>query len=112
MRWTVSRRVAAGFSVGLLAAVAVGALVAVRNVARAYDVALELEQRQVLPALRAESEFRRATTAFLAFLLERTDESVRERDSVLALARSHVEQLRESAPSPRIGWRGATCSRR
>ncbi len=101
MGWTVSRRIAAGFAAGLLllAAVAVVGMVAMRNVAGAYDAVLALEQQQLIPALKAESEFRRATTNLLGFLLERREEDARGRDSVLALARSHVEDLRALAPT-------------
>jgi methyl-accepting chemotaxis protein len=108
MHWTVSRRITAGFALGLGLVVAVAALGAwaLIRTSRAYQVALDDERQTLVPALQAESETRRAQLDYLRFLLGAAEEHVRSRDSTLALARASVERLRDSAPTPeaRDNW--------
>ena len=108
MGWTVSRRITAGFAVGLGLVVAVAAvgIFALRGASQAYRGALDEERRTLLPALGAESEFRRANVDFLRYLLGPTDEHALSRDSVLAEGRQLVMTLRDSARSPeaRQNW--------
>jgi len=102
MRWTVSRRIAAGFAVGLslVAAVAAVGIVALRGASQAYQAALDQERRTLVPALDGESEFRRANLDFLRYLLEPQEEHARSRDSTLAVSRGLVLTLRDSARTP------------
>ena len=67
MRWTVSRRIAAGFAVGLslVVVVAVVGVVALRGASDAYRNALNQERRTVVPALTAQAEYRRAMLDYL-----------------------------------------------
>jgi len=99
MHWTVSRRIAAGFAVGLTLVVAVAAvgIVALRGASSAYRAALDQERRTLVPGLEAESEFRRANLDFLRYLLRPQEEHARSRDSAFALCRGLVLALRDSA---------------
>ncbi|HEX9582396.1 MAG TPA: methyl-accepting chemotaxis protein [Gemmatimonadales bacterium] len=109
MHWTVSRRIAAGVAAGLALVVAVGviATIALRDATQAYETALDYEQRQLLPAVRSEVDFRRAVTEFVGFLAEPHEEILRSRDSSYAIARGYVEQLGAAAETPQAGeaWR-------
>ncbi len=108
MHWTVSRRIAAGFSLGLALVVVVTALGAwaLLQTSRLYQEALDDERQTLVPALEAESETRRSQLDFLRFLLGPAEEHARSHDSTLALARGLVEQLRDAAPTPeaRANW--------
>jgi CHASE3 domain sensor protein len=108
MRWTVGRRIATGFVVGLslVAAVAVVGTVALRGASRAYQAALDHERRTLVPALDAESEFRRANLDFLRYLLGPEEQHARSRDSTLAVSRRLVLALRDSARAPesQVTW--------
>jgi methyl-accepting chemotaxis protein len=53
-----------------------------------------------VPALQAESEFRRANLEFLRYLLGVQEQHARSLDSTLALSRGLVVALRDSAPTP------------
>jgi CHASE3 domain sensor protein len=102
MHWTVSRRIAAGFAVGLslVAAVAAVGIVALRGASKTYQAALDQERRTLVPALDAESEFRRANLDFLRYLLGPQEEHALSRDSTLAVGRALVIALRDSARTP------------
>jgi methyl-accepting chemotaxis protein len=99
MHWTVSRRIAAGFVVGLglVVVVAVVGVVALRGAARAYRAALDVERRTLVPAVEGESEYRRANLDYLRFLLKPDEAYSRSRDSTLALSQRVFLQLRDSA---------------
>jgi methyl-accepting chemotaxis protein len=108
MHWTVSRRIAAGFALGLglvVVVTALGAWALIRT-SRSYQEALDEERNTLVPALEAESDTRRAQLDYLRFLLGPAEEYSRSRDSTLALARGRVEQLRDAAPTPeaRDNW--------
>jgi len=108
MHWTVSRRITAGFALGLGLVVVITALGAwaLGRASQSYETALDDERNTLVPALEAESETRRAQLDYLRFLLGPADEFARSRDSTLALARGKVERLRDSAPTPeaRDNW--------
>lgn len=111
MHWTVGRRITAGFAVGLglVAVVAAVGIVALRGASRAYQAALDIQRRTLVPALNAESEFRRANLDFLRYLLSQQEQHARNRDSTLALSRDLVVALRDSARTPesRAFWEEA-----
>ena len=108
MHWTVSRRIATGFAVvlTLVVVVAVAGILALQGTARAYEQALARERGSLVPALRAESEFRRAIVDYLGFLAQLREQDSRSRDSTLALSRGLLEQLRDSARAAdtRAAW--------
>ncbi len=99
MHWTVSRRIAAGFTVGLslVVAVAVVGVVALRTTSTAYQAAVQHERQTLVAALEAESDFRRGRVDHLRFLLKPEETLLRSRDSVLAASRGSLVQLRTSA---------------
>ena len=99
MTWTVSRRIAAGFALVLLlvVAVAVAGAVALARGERAYGEALTDARTRALPALRAQSELRRATMSFLRYLLRRDDEDLRTYDSAYAVVQEILVRLGDSA---------------
>jgi methyl-accepting chemotaxis protein len=102
MHWTVSRRIAAGFVVGLglVVVVALVGVVALRGASGAYRDALDQERRTLVPALMAQAEFRRAILDYLGFLVQPNEAESRSRDSTVALSRTLLEQLRDSARTP------------
>jgi hypothetical protein len=99
MRWTVSRRIAAGFGIalGLTALVAVGGTVALSRSSTTFNVALERHRLVVEKAMLAESESRRAMMDYLRYLVSPRDEDARSKDSLVAVARGLLEQLRDAA---------------
>lgn len=99
MNWTVSRRIFTGFSgilllVAIVAGLGAWALVTVTNT---YDRALKQRRTSYVPALIAESEMRGANMGYLKYLLEGTEQNIRERDSLLTISRRLLTQLRDSA---------------
>ncbi len=102
MHWTVSRRIAAGFAIGLslVVVVALVGVVALRGASRAYKDALDQERRTLVPALTVQAEFRRAILDYLGFLVQPNEAELRSRDSTLALSRALLGQLRDSAHTP------------
>ncbi|MBI4542394.1 MAG: chemotaxis protein [Gemmatimonadetes bacterium] len=75
-------------------------MVALRGASETYRAALDQERRTLLPALDAESEFRRANLDFLRYLLGPQEEHARSRDSTLAISRGLLLALRDSARTP------------
>jgi hypothetical protein len=111
MHWTVSRRIAAGFTVGLGLVVAISILgvTALGRSSKAFTAAL-LEQRNALiPALRAESDFRFARFEDLRFILKPDERHARAADSAFGVSRGLLVQLGDSAKSAeaRTIWHGA-----
>ena len=98
MNWTVSRRIATGFTVILLLLVAVALLGvwALHSVNDSYDRALKQRQSELVPALRGESEIRGANAAVLRYLLEGNAEHIRDADSINAVAATLIAGLRDS----------------
>ncbi len=99
MTWTVTRRIALGFSIILILLAGVASLGAwsLRSTRMTYEDALAERRTSLIPALRAESEVRGANSAFLQFLLEGNEAMVHSRDSINLLTLSLITQLRDSA---------------
>jgi methyl-accepting chemotaxis protein len=98
MDWTVSRRIAIGFAIGL-ALVVVVAVIGANALARtagSYEVALAERRRALVPALRTESELRSANVEYLRHLLEGDARYNRNRDSVITIARTLATAVRDS----------------
>jgi methyl-accepting chemotaxis protein len=109
MNWTVGRRIATGFAIvlvllGLVAALGSWAL---RRTSQNYEDAIAQRRTLLVPALDAETEVRTANVEYLRYLVEGDERFVRSRDSVVARARTLLEELREAAPTPDIrdAWR-------
>jgi methyl-accepting chemotaxis protein len=101
MTWTVTRRIAAGFALvlALVVVVATVGAVALARAERSYGAALTDARMRAQPALRAESELRRAALSALRYLLRRQQEDVRTYDSASAVVREVVATLGEGAPT-------------
>ena len=99
MYWTVTRRIALGFFVilGLMTVLAVAGVLALRGATRAYDTALAQNRDILLPALEAESFTHEANNEFLRYLLDESPRWLRAQDSVAALARQSLQNLRAEA---------------
>ncbi|HEX9728902.1 MAG TPA: methyl-accepting chemotaxis protein [Gemmatimonadales bacterium] len=99
MHWTVSRRIAAGFSlsVGLVVVVAAIGVIALGVASAGYERAVARQSDVLARALRAESEFRGAVVRYLGFLVEGDEREVASRDSMIGVSRRLVEQLRDAA---------------
>ena len=97
MNWTVSRRIAAGFALGLalVAVVAWVGVSALRSSVTAYQGALAQERRLLVAALEAESEARGANVQVLRFLLTGDEDFARALDSSATVARGLIEQVRQ-----------------
>jgi methyl-accepting chemotaxis protein len=102
MHWTVSRRIAAGFALGLCLVVAVLAvgMVTVRRITHRYESAQREVFSGVVPPLQAEAAFLFAGHGFLGYLATRKEYNLGVRDSMVAMTRTIVTGLRDSAASP------------
>ncbi len=101
MHWTVSRRIATGFALGLslVTVVSVIGVVAWRGTAASYRRALAVQQNEVLVALQAQSLLWRAIVHYVGFLLTRSEQDARSRDSLVTATRLLAERLRDQASS-------------
>ncbi|HEX9692552.1 MAG TPA: methyl-accepting chemotaxis protein [Gemmatimonadales bacterium] len=101
MRWTVSRRIVAGFglALGLVVVVAAMGTIATAISSSGYRRALATREQGLVPALRTESDFRRAVIDYMAFLATGNESEARSSDSLMAVTRARLEQLRDSARS-------------
>jgi methyl-accepting chemotaxis protein len=99
MHWTVSRRIAAGFSLGLGLVVVMAAIgvIALGVASRGYERAVARQSDVLARALRAESEFRGAVVRFAGFLITGEESEAASRDSMIGDSRRLVEQLRDAA---------------
>jgi methyl-accepting chemotaxis protein len=99
MHWTVSRRIAAGFSlgVGLVVVVAAIGVIALGVASAGYERAVARQSDVLARALRAESDFRGAVVRYLGFLVEGDELEAASRDSMIGGSRRLVEQLRDAA---------------
>jgi len=108
MHWTVSRRIGAGFTVGLglMVIVALIGITALRNAVTTYEAALALERRLLVTGLETESESRAATIEFLRFMVTEDERFALALDSSAARARTLVELVRDSVtvPDDRALW--------
>jgi methyl-accepting chemotaxis protein len=97
--WTVSRRIAAGFSIilSLVVVLAGIATVALDRTASAHAAAERMEQALRAPALEAESATQEATLQYQRYLLLPDDQFARGRDSALSVSRTLIEGLRDRA---------------
>lgn len=98
MRWTVSRRIAAGFalSLGLVALVAVVAIVVVERGSTTFQRALDQQRSGLVRAQDAGIAWELAQIHYLRFLLSTNEQEARGRDSSLAEARVLLTSLRDS----------------
>lgn len=99
MNWTVARRVAIGYAVGLLLAVvsvAIGAI-ALDGASRAYDAAIRENREGLDAALEARDAFQRANLAYVSYLLQPNAQSLALRDSALAATTQGIERLGQVA---------------
>jgi methyl-accepting chemotaxis protein len=96
MPWTISRRIALGFSLSvlLLAILASIAWWALRSSTREYTTALEARRGELVPTLRLESELRSTNVEFLRFVIEPTAGYDRRRDSTMRLVEQLITQVR------------------
>ncbi|MDP3910837.1 MAG: methyl-accepting chemotaxis protein [Gemmatimonadales bacterium] len=108
MRWTVGRRIAAGFALGLALVVAVAwiGIGALRDSVAAYEGALAQERSALVTALGAEAEAREATVQFLRFFVTGDAQYARRRDSSLVVTRALLERMRDSVivAEDRTAW--------
>jgi methyl-accepting chemotaxis protein len=108
MDWTVSRRITAGFGLGLglVVVVSLVAVIAFGVAERGYRRAADEQHLRLLPAVQAESEFRRAMLDYAGFLASGDEAELRSRDSTLALSRRLLADLRDSAETAedRTAW--------
>src|SRR6201999_2006527 len=72
---------------------------ALRTVTDTYERALAQRRVNFVPAIQLESELRATNMAYLRFLLEGLEVHARTRDSLDAVARGMLVQLRDSAES-------------
>ena len=96
MNWTIGRRIAVGFSIGLaLAAIAVliGAY-ALRSSSAAYEASLRQERQAHVVALEANALVARSNLDYVFFLLRPEERWMRSHDSTLAEARQLLGRLR------------------
>jgi uncharacterized membrane-anchored protein YhcB (DUF1043 family) len=111
MHWTVSRRIAAGFSVGLTLVVIVAGIGAVglQRTQESYARALDEERNVITRAHVAQAMVGQATTAFLFFLRRPDAAYLRARDSLTGVAREALLLLRDSAETgdTRARWTAA-----
>ena len=99
MHWTVGRRIAAGFALGLslVVVVAVLGILALRQVSAAYEDALARERSSLVGALAAQAETRRGNLEYLRFVLGREEQYALGRDDAVSRSRSMLETLRDTA---------------
>ena len=110
MNWTVSRRIALGFTIILVLLATVGGIgwSALRRTTTAYEQALNARRYRVIPAYRGESDMRAANSSYLRFLLQPAAEHRRSRDSLLQSADSALRLLQDSAKAVSIRQHWAT----
>jgi methyl-accepting chemotaxis protein len=104
VNWTISRRIVAGFALGLVLVIAT-ALVgvwALGQSSRAYDDAFFQERQALLPALEVEGDARAANVNFLRYLLVPEERYIMMSDSLLEAARISLQVLREAEQSNEI----------
>jgi methyl-accepting chemotaxis protein len=99
VQWSVSRRVTAGFAVGLSLVVVVMVLgmYALTATSRQYQAALREKEAVQLRALEARDAFQRANTDYLFYLLQPDVKWVSSMDSASAIARASLTQVQDSA---------------
>ena len=110
MNWTVTRRIATGFTISLvlmLVIAAIGAFALSRS-QRAARAELQQQHEVLTPALLAEVEFQNANLFYLFYLLEREEQWIRQHDSTLALAGARLREVSGAVPEDgRAPWTAA-----
>jgi methyl-accepting chemotaxis protein len=111
MKWTVSRRITAGFAISLglvLLMAAIGAY-ALASSEKAYTAALEQEQTVLVRALEAQADFQTANLRYLFYLLDPEERWQRQNDSALTAANDKVAQVAAGVrlEAERDAWRAA-----
>src|SRR5690349_84056 len=96
MSWTVSRRIAWGFSlcIALLLALTAVALWALSTSRREFSSALEARRGELVPTLKLESELRSTNVEFLRFIIEPQGGYDRRRDSTLRIVQQLLTEVR------------------
>ena len=99
MSWTVGRRIALAIAIELvlLAVVAMIGVSALQRTTRTYESALVYRRSTVVPALRAESDIRAANVEQLRFMLSNNSKYSRARDSLVAVSRTALTELRDTS---------------
>ena len=99
--WTIGKRVASGFAVGLglVVVVTIVAVWALGRTLGTYEAALEQRRELLFPAQRVESEIRGANVEFLRYLVEGEAKYAAAADSTIRAARQTAEQVRVAAGS-------------
>lgn len=89
MEWTVGKRVAGGFAIGLLLLfiVTVIGVWALGSTVKSYETALAQRGGLLTPSLKVESQLRGANVEYLRFLLEGDRRYSRAADSLISAAR-------------------------
>jgi methyl-accepting chemotaxis protein len=101
MKWTVGQRIALALAIELVLLVIV-AFVGASSLGKTterYERALTVRRTTVVPALLAESEVRGANIEELRFLLTADAKYEGRRDSLIALTRTLIAQLRDTVPT-------------
>jgi methyl-accepting chemotaxis protein len=108
MRWTVSRRITAGFAtiLGLEVMLALVAGVALLATSARYRAAIDEGRGVLVPALQAESQVADANLSFLRYLSSGDESFARELGTDLAESRNGVQRLRDTTPdaAARATW--------
>jgi methyl-accepting chemotaxis protein len=99
MHWTVGRRIAIGFAVGLILMVVIAlfGVAALSKLAERYQAALREERASLVAAMRAESDFRYARFELVRFGLKPDEPYAQAADSLFKTSRELIVQLRDSA---------------
>ena len=102
MTFTVGKRIAFALAIELvlLSVVAVISAVSLARTTDAYESALAARRATVVPAFRAELQLKEADINHLRMLLTYDARFERTRDSLLAVARVNVTQMRDSVKTP------------
>ncbi|WP_197526056.1 HAMP domain-containing methyl-accepting chemotaxis protein [Gemmatimonas aurantiaca] len=99
MKWTVSRRIAAGYALLLVMMLIGGALAsfALRRSAVVSEQALGTVRHRLVPATEAQSDWRRARVDYLRLLVQFEPTLIQSADSLVAAARTRLVSLRDSS---------------
>lgn len=108
MRWTLGRRIAAGYGailVLLLAAASLGAY-ALSRTAEGFDGLIRTRERSLLKVLEAKGTAEAANVEFLRYLLGSEEAPLREREATLRATHQQLVELRDGSPHAelRAGW--------
>jgi methyl-accepting chemotaxis protein len=99
VKWTVSRRIIAGFTIGsvLVLAIAIAGIWAVRQTALGYSDALRTEREVLFGAVEARGAVRNANISYLRVLLETPEEFLPEFEAYSVQGRGLLTRLRDTS---------------